>query len=205
MTKNAIFMIESGRPLEMIKQHIAERQRVRKDVYGLARELGVTEIQTDRTNGVLRAVRFPGAIHPEFTKPKGRDSSSYPKKGTEWGKRLAAQVGYRDSAEWISSEFGIPLNVSYKTDDGDWGSTCIGSMLNECGFLFLSEEGPFAMWTPDVPAYVAEYSGNGRTADEPAASFQLEFGGCRRIEPEEWELLVLQDKLAKKQALKEAA
>lgn len=204
MSKNAIFMIEGGKPLEMIKQHIAERMRVRQEIRELAKELGVEEVHTDRGNGVLRAVVFTGDVHPEFTKPK-KDGASYPKKGSIWAKRLAEQKGYRDPSEWISSEFGVPLTVSYKTQDGGWGSTCIGNFINECGFLYLSEEGPYAMWVPDVPAYVAQYSGDGTIVDEPAASFKMEFKGCRRIEDEEWEILVLQDKLAKKKSERAAA
>lgn len=197
MNKNVIFMIESGKALEMVKQHISERQRVWKEVRLLAKELGVERIQTDRTNGVLRAVNFTSDIHPDFTKPKGRDLSSYPKKGTAWAKRLAAQKGYRDPSEWISTEFTIPLNISYQFKGGH-GSSCIGNFLNECGFLYLGEDGPYAMWVPDVPAYVAQYTSNGSTVDEPAASFKLKFDGCRRIEDEEWEILVLQNKLAEK-------
>jgi hypothetical protein len=190
-------MIEGGKPLEMIKQHIAERQRVAVAVRDMAKGLGAEQVYTDRTNGTLCGVVFPGAIHPDFAKPKKRNGVSYPKKGTAWAMRLKEQQGYRDPSEWISSEFGIPLSLSWRKA-GEWcGSTCIGSPLTECGFLFLGEDGPFAMWAADVPAYVEVYRSYG-DIEEPASSFQFNIDGLRRIEREEWEILVLQHKLADK-------
>lgn len=201
---DVIFMIEGGKALEMVKAHIAEVKRVGKEARELAKELGVQEIMTDRQFGVLAGVIFPGAIHADFTKPKGKSRASYPKKGSAWAARLAEQKGYRDQSEWISTEFNIPLTISYR-GEGSWGSTCIGSMLSECGFLFLGEDGPYAMWIPDVSAHVAECTSRGYTVDEPAASFKMEIEGCRRVDKEEWEILVLQHELAEKQRARAAA
>jgi hypothetical protein len=198
-TQIAMFMIEGGKPLEMIKQHIAERNRVWGAVRALAKELEADQVYTDRTNGILSGVVFRDDIHPDFAKPKKRGEASYPKKGTAWAKRLKEQQGYRDPAEWISKEFGIPLVVEYDANDGGWGSTCIGSPLTECGFLYLGEEGPFAMWAPDVPAIVEKYRSYG-TVREPAASFRFNIPGCLRIEEEEWRILVLQHELEQKRA-----
>jgi hypothetical protein len=200
MSKNVIFMIEGGKALEMVKQHIAERRRAAEEVALLAQELGIKEGMTNRTNGILTGVIFTEVVHPDFTKPKKRNGASYPKKGTEWAKRFAAQHGYRDPACWIAEEFRIPTTIKYSKPGAGFGSYRIGSLLTECGFLFLSDEGPYAMWVPDVPAYVAQYSEDEWSVDEPAASFKLEFDGCRRIEDEEWKILVLQRKLAQKQA-----
>lgn len=197
---NALFMIEGGKPLEMIKQHIEDRANAWNEVCKLAKELGVFDVKTDKTNGVLRAVTFSRESHPEFTKPKVRGGACYPKKGTSWETRFKAQMGYEDPARSISEMFGVPLQISYK-GNGCEGSACIGNPLNECGFLYLGKEGPYAMWVPDVPAYVAQHVGNGYTVEEPAASYKLEFDGCRRVEQEEWEILVLQNKLAEKMKL----
>ena len=198
---DAIFMIEGGRALEMVRQHIADRQRVREEVAALANELGIKEGSTDRTNGCIRAVVFEGATHPDFCKPKKRDGTSYPKRGTVWSKRFGAQTGYRDAAEWISSEFKVPLSIKYKSN-GTFGEGWfrIGSPLTECGFLFMGENGPFALWVPDVAEHVARRAAAGAVVDEPAASFKMEFDGCRRIAKEEWEILVLQHKLDQRKA-----
>ena len=54
------------------------------------------------------------------------------------------------------------------------------------------------MWVPNVEAEVAIEIAKGNTVDEPANSFKLKFEGCRRIEPEEWEILALKHKLESK-------
>lgn len=197
---NAIFMIEGGRALEMVKEHIAERLRVRVETRALAQELGAPELFEDRTNGTLLGVVFDGDIHPDFKKPTGRHKVSYPRKGTAWEKRLKEQVGYRPLVRWISDEFNIPLHISYSGNGGSGGG-CVGNPFTECGFLYLSPAGPYAMWVPDIPAKVAEYEAKGYVVEEPTRSFKLEFEGCRRIEEEEWEILVLQKKLEAKNAL----
>ena len=196
--KDALFLIESGIALDMVRQYIQDVIRVRKQNSAFAEELGVENIWTDRMNGTLSAVAFPGAIHPDFSKPKRRDGGSFPKKGTEWYKRLTSAEGTRNAASWIADEFGIPLSVSYKSEHGS-GWSAIGRPLTECGFLFMGENGPYAMWAPDVPAIVAERTRG--VIDEPAASFQFNIPGARRIPHEEWELMVAQykfDKLPKK-------
>jgi hypothetical protein len=199
MRKDAIFMIESGKALEMVKEHISERKRVRDEIRVIVQDLGVNEIFTDKMTGVLTSVIFPRDIHPEFTKPKRRNGGSYPKKGSSWDARLKKQTGYKNPSSWISKEFNIPLSIGFGSDNCK-GWRCIGSPLTECGFLYLSEQGPYAMWTPDIAAEVAASIAEGYTVGEPAASFKLEIDGCRRIEKEEWEILVLQHTLAQKQA-----
>lgn len=196
--KSIVMMIEGGRALEMVSEHISEVLRVQSEVSALAKELGVEMVTRDRRTGVLAGAKFNGDIHPDFRKPKRGNDISYPKKGTEWAQRLADQVGYRDPAEWISTEFGIPVSIRY---EGNGGAGCcmIGNPLNECGFLYLSKDGPYAMWAPDVLGAVARKEADGYVVDEPARSFRFNIEGCRLIENEEWEILVLQHKLAKKE------
>lgn len=198
---DAFFLIESGRPLELVREQIAETARVRKQTQELAAELGITNGSLCRRTGVLLGVVFDGSVHPEFAKPKsrGRSRSSYPKKGSDWAKRFAAQKGTPNASELISTEFCIPLSISYSTEGGS-GWSCIGTPLNECGFLWLGEDGPFAMWTPDVPALVEARKASGQTVEEPAASYAFNIEGCKRIEKQEWEILVLQAEIAEKKA-----
>ncbi|MDO9177170.1 MAG: hypothetical protein Q7U16_02410 [Agitococcus sp.] len=197
MATDAMFIIESGKALAMVRKHIAERISAQSVVRELAKDLRITEVLTDRTTGILTGVVFPAEIHAEFTKPKKRTGTSYPKKNTAWAARFAEQKGYRDPATWIAHEFSIPLSLSYRRLDSEFGNTGsgwsrLGSMLTACGFLYLSEHGPYAMWTPDVPALVAERLTPGILVEEPAASFKFDFDGCRRITHEEWDILVLQ-------------
>lgn len=195
-TKNVIFMIEGGKALELIKTRIAERRRVTAQNKAIADELGIEEARTDRLTGVLSSVVFKGAIPTGWTKPDSRRCSR-PKKGTEWHQRFREQRGYEDQSTVIAEAFGIPLSIEFKSESSH-GWRHIGNPLSECGLLYLAPEGPYAMWVPDVPAEVAAIEAEGHAVEEPAKSFKLEFDGCRRIEHEEWEILVLQHKLAAK-------
>lgn len=197
--ESVIFIIESGKALEMVKEHIADRQRVQAEVCAILEELGVDQYSASRTNGVLFSVVFKGTVHPEFCKATGSHGLSSPRKGSTWDKRFKAMQGHREVSYWIAEEFNIPCQIKYKSKDGH-GSRCIGNMLNECGFLYLGPEGPYAMWVPDVLGEVAKSVGKGHEVEEPAKSFVLEFAGCRRIEKEEWEILVLQNKLDKRKS-----
>ena len=198
--KDALLLIESGLALKLVRESIAEYSRVAREVAALSKELGVQRGTTDITKGVLLGVVFQGEVHADFRKPDRR-GVSYPRKGSNWHRRFEEQKGYASQASVIAAAFGVPLTINYKdvsrSGDSFEGSRCIGSPLNECGFLWISKDGPFAMWVPDVEAIVAAEVAQGRTVEEPAASFKLSIDGCRRIRQEEWEIMVLQDKLKK--------
>lgn len=200
MAGNAIFMIKGGKALELVKQHISERQRVARERSDLARELGVEDVYISNMDGVLLGVRFKGAVHPDFKKPD-RKGISHPKARTAWKERFDAQKGFPRPTTVIAEAFDIPLSLQYGHTEGDGhGWRSIGNRFNECGFLYLSVDGPYAMWVPDVPQEVTEAEARGLTIAEPAKSFRLEFDGCKRIEKEEWDILVAQHNLAKKRA-----
>lgn len=197
-----IFIIEGGKALRLVKDHIAARQAVTLSNRALAKELGIEEATSDIQTGVLRGVVFKGAVHADFTKPS-RKSISFPKKGTDWHKRFASQVGHEPAEQVISRELGVPTSLSYTTASGE-GWRMIGMPFRACQFLWLTHDGPYAMVIPDVAAEVKDMESDGSLVTEPDRSFKAEFDGCRLIEDEEWELLVAQHNLAKKLALKAA-
>lgn len=194
-----LFLIESGEPLTLVKKHIAEVKRVREEVIALCEELGVRKGSTDRFNGTILGVVFEGPVPDGWKKPDRKHGVSYPKKGSAWSDRLQKHQarGFESPVSVISDSFGVPCYISYKTQGGH-GSRCIGNMLAECGWLYLSESGPFAMWIPDVEAAVKEHTDQGHVVEEPAASFKPLIPGARRIVQEEWDLLVAQHQLEKK-------
>lgn len=208
MANNLLFMIEGEPMLSMVRSYIDERIRVKKAnealIEPLHKEYGVERASTDRETGVVLSVVFPDKIHPDFTKPKGKHSISYPKKGTEWAKRFKKQKGHFNQSTAIAKALGVPLSLGYKHADGE-GWRCLGNMLAECGFLFMGKDGPYAMWIPDVPGEVAAEEARGHTVDDAVKAFRAEFPGCRRIEHEEWDILVAQHKLAEKRKAKEPA
>jgi hypothetical protein len=201
MAEKLIFMIESGKALELVKHHISERKRVSTANRDLIGDLQVDQYWTDLSDGTLRAISFKDAAHPDFTKPTKH--GSWPKKATEWAKRFAGQKGYDDPSCVIAEAFSVPLSIGYRTGAGH-GSRLLAVPFTECGFLYLSKDGPYAMWIPDVPGEVKADLAKGYAVEEPALSFIPVFEGCRRIEKEEWDILVAQHKLAEKRAKADA-
>lgn len=196
---SVLFLIEGGEPLTLVKRHISEVKRVREEVTALSKEIGVARGSTDRFNGTLLGVVFEGAVPDGWTKPDRKHGLSFPKKGSSWSARFQEHQrrGFKSPVDVISSSFGVPCSISYRTPSGH-GSTFIGNMLAECGWLYLSESGPFAMWIPDVEAEVKNHTDQGHVVEEPAASFKPLIPGARRIVKEEWDLLVAQHQLDKK-------
>ncbi|QBJ80551.1 hypothetical protein [Aquitalea sp. USM4] len=195
--KSLIFLIEGGKALELIKAHIAQKKVVVAARKAMADELGISEGVTDVIDGRLLAVAFSGQRHPDFKAPD-RKGMSYPKKRSEWEKRFAEAPACKDPVTVIGEELGVPTSISYTNAGGFGGWSSIGNPLRECGFLYLSENGPYAMWIPDIPSAVSSHEADGYQVKEPAKSFIPEFEGCRRIENEEWDIMVARHKLAKK-------
>jgi hypothetical protein len=205
--RTAMFLVEGGQALELVRAHIAEVQRVRRANAEVCAELGLpanTRARIHMLDGRLLSINFAGNVPEGWTKPDKHGCSS-PKKGTAWWKRFGEMKGYADQESVISKAFGVPLSASFSYDGGT-GVRAIGSPFNACGWLWLSKDGPYVMWTPDVPAIAAEMEAAGEMPDAELKAFKLEFEGCRRILEEEWKLMVAQHELAQKQReLAEAA
>lgn len=205
MTDKKLFLIESGKALELVRSHIAEVIRVRKANAELLEPLAVQMVWTYKNEGSVTAVKFNGAHHADFTKPAS-DGRSRPKKGTEWAKKFAAQKGHLSASDTIAEALKIPLSIQTLSEDGEIsGSRMIGWPLCECGFLYLGEAGPYAMWVPDVPTAVTAEQARKLKVAEPALSFKLEFPGCRALPEEEWDFIVAKHKLEKAQGKAVAA
>jgi len=203
MNNIVYYLIEGGRALELAKQHIQEVRRVREASITLSKEAGAERFMVSLTNGVLMGVDFGSRPrHPDFKVPNRR-GVSYPKKGTEWSRRFREQKGHESTSYVISHAFNIPLSISFGASEPFKNWRSIGYPLAECGFLYPSEKGPFAMYVVDVPFHVSGIQKMGYKVAEPAASFVMEFDGARRIEKEEWDIVVAEHKLkAKKEKAK---
>lgn len=193
MSDTAYFLIESGHALKLFRKHIRMRIATEKRVAAMCREIpGADRVISDLTNGRPKGLTFVrGTVYGDWTKAD-KKGYCYPKKGTDWAKRFAAENGYQPAEDMISVAFDIPLNMSYSKAGEFTGSCMLGYPLRACGFLWLSKNGPFAMYAPDVPAAVAHRQSQGETVNEPAASFEFKIDGARRILKEEWEMIVAQ-------------
>lgn len=203
MSENAIFLIEGGKALELIKTHIAEKVELAAKIKAIADEFGTTNVATSKHDGSLLGLRLGSrdVRHKDFTAPD-EHGICRPRKKSATAKRFAEIGGYTKPADMIAKAFGIPTAISYKKDGEYSGSRAIGSPFFPCGFLYLSHEGPFAMWTPDVELEVQLTLARepGVEVAEPARSFRLDIEGCRRLEPEEWQIIALTHTLMRKQS-----
>jgi hypothetical protein len=209
-----LFMIEGpGKAMDLVKQHFENVLAIRKAQSDMLESLGfnLKDVEVWRRNDdfALTGVRFVrGKPGPEWIKPdaKGR---TRPKRGTELHKKFYAVGGITPASQVIAKAFNVPLGLGYKTNTGQ-GWTAIGRMLNECGFLYMSKDGPYAMWVPNVPQCVAEFKESMKKykslkiVNAEVEAFKPEFEGCRPILEEEWDLLVAQHKLdAKRKSAEE--
>lgn len=194
MNDKLIYLIESGPALQAIKDHIAERKRVQTEVLTLAARYGVEQGSICRSTGVLLGVQFrPRQGHPDFCKP--RKGVSYPKKGTEAKAAFMRQKGHESESKVISELFCVPLCLNWTHPDGsNWGC-CVAFPLTECGFLYFSEAGPYALWIPNVPSAIARMEAEGKKVQQ---SFNPDLPGCRQLMREEWDFMVAQHQLEKK-------
>lgn len=198
MNSNLIFLIEGGEALTLVRQYVEDVSRAQDEALALGRELGAVRVCVSDYNGIVTRVEFNDKPHPDFVKHR-KTGDYYPKKGTEWAKRFDAQRGHANFCGLIQEHLHVPHSLNYRRETGH-GSRIIGHPLEACGFLFLSKNGPYGMWIPDIEPEVTELIADGFTVDEPALSFKPEFDGCRRIESEEWDILVAQHKLARRRA-----
>lgn len=199
-SEKTLYIIESGKALKLVKQHIAHRVRIRKEGVDLLKELGRLDasVWTHRSTGVISCISARRGQQPEgFTVPDSQ-GRTWPKKGTDWAKRFADQQGYPTPATEIAKAFDVPLSLDYQSKDGGKGWRRIGFPLSECGYLFMGNTGPYALWIPDVEKIIADCEANGKTITGDAKKFDMTIKGCRRIEQEEWEIMVLQHQLEQK-------
>lgn len=204
-TGNAIYLIEADPGLTLVREYIAAKQRVTLSNAAIAQELGIREATTHFDDGRITSVVFDKEVPPGWTKPSGRHRTSWPKRGSFWEKRLAQQPRLPSQVDTIAKAFGVPLQIEYANDDSEGFSMIGGNPFQPCGFLFLSADGPYALWIPNVPEAVAHEERLGFRVAEPAKSFSMELPGCRRLMPQEWDLMVAQHKLDKARAEKARA
>ncbi|EYR81840.1 hypothetical protein [Shinella sp. DD12] len=194
--RDLYFAVEGGRTLEIARKHVAERAAVEEVNRALAKELGAERYAVDFLTGVLCGVIFPGKPHADFKKPNKNGVSS-PRARTAWDARLASMKGYDRRGFSLAKALGVPTDISYRKGDAVRGGSAIaGGFSSGVGFLYLSEDGPFALYVPDVAYVVADYEDRGYTVCDECKNFKPEFDGARPILKEEWELVVARHKLA---------
>ncbi|WP_367354212.1 hypothetical protein [Agrobacterium pusense] len=192
--RDLYFSVEGGKTLELALAHVAKRIAVIKKNNELAKELGAQKYVVDISKGTISGVMFDGAINSDFKKPNKR-GVSYPKKGSDWERRLLDMDGYDARGYELARALGVPTTISYKNETSHGNAVISHGFNSGVGLLYLSEGGPFALYIPDIAPIVAEYEAQGYSVGDDCRNFKPEFDGARPILKEEWELSVARHKL----------
>jgi hypothetical protein len=200
-----LFMIEGGVMLQVVKDYIQSVLDLRERKIEALKKLGLdsetTEVWSSNYDGRMVAVTLPRDFKnkADWTKPNSQGRSS-PKKGTEAHKIFFDKsLGIKSAESVIIEKLKVPTQLAYSTATGK-GFTSIGRMLSSCGFLYMSKDGPYALWIPDVEACVAELKAQNVRYKSfkvlgGTENWKLEVEGLRPILQEEWDLLVAQKNL----------
>jgi len=187
MAKDLYFLIKGGQTLELVKSHIAARQEQHERNAAFVADIGADQWYESILDGTVSGVILKER-RTDFTKPD-RKGISHPKKGTEWFKRWENQTGWDRRGYELAKTFGVPTNINYKKEGSEgWGHISHG-LTSGVGFLYLSADGPYCLYVPDVAERVQYYRDQGYTVD---LTWPTEFDGAHPILKEEWELIVAQ-------------
>lgn len=203
------FLVEGpGTAMDLVKASIAERKTARAAIAEYIKRIGATDARyySDfRVEGVL----FDGERPTGWVKAKNGHGLSYPKKGSPELAELNALPRIAITSGEISKALSVPCCLDWVDSDGKpAGWEVIGMPLQECGFAYPGENGPYLLWIPDVAGEAKLRAEERSRYPDLYASTHLKpglldyrpvFDGCRQILREEWDLIVAQHKLAKKQ------
>lgn len=197
-SKVAVFLIESGRALELAQQWVQDEQVQRRQRREIGQALGVSRVYLSFDTGVVLGAYFGDklAVHPDFRKPN-RKGASFPKKHSGWAARLAQQHERKLTMAQVNKELGIPDSLCVRHPDGSEVWRMLSSPVTPSGFLSLSDQGPFAIWTPDVDDVLRQEREAGHEILTFPKDFKFTIAGTRRILPEQWDLMVAERRMNK--------
>lgn len=196
-TESLYFLVTGGAVLDLCKAHIAARQETHKRNCAMAIELGASQFQEHILDGTICSVIFDGPKHPDFKNPD-KHGACAPKKNTEWQRKFAENKGYDRSGSQKAEALGIPTHIDYTYEGGRGWSAIASPFSSDVGFLWLSNEGPFALYIPDVASAIAEHEAQGHVVSDAVKAFKPVFDGAHPIHKEEWVIMVAQHQLAEK-------
>lgn len=202
--EEAFFLIESGHLLDAAKKFVADYLYAREKIITFCKGIGVDRFVADRLDYSLLGVVFKGEPLEGFKRPD-KKGVSYPKVTSDWAARMkdaCPGIGLTQTQR-IEAIWPVPTWCNYEGENSS-GSCCIGDTFMPMYFLFPHEEGPFAVLVPDVPAHLAYRKSLGERVTNIPEDYKLEFPGLKRISEDEWDLICLQDKIARDKAEKAA-
>ena len=184
-----IYLIKSGVMLEAVKQYIEDDKQCKIAYSKFAESKGSTRYfhNSSKVYGLEMRDHLDG-----WTKPSRKSGESHPKKGSPDLELIQALPKMPNKVDIIKKITGVPLSISHKSEISS-GHSCIGSPLNECGFLYISRHDLHAFWTPDLKKELSRYEGSEIT--NGADKWSMDIEGVEAISESKWDLLVAQCKV----------
>jgi len=179
------FEVIDGDALDLVHRYVLDYKRCRAQAVELAKEFGAERYWLGN-DGVFAL----DIAHPEFTK-RDRKGRARPKRGTAAAARFAQQTPTAFKFGNVAHELGIPHGIAYGNSDGAQGWRRTAShRFHTAGVLFITEDGPYAIYCPDIREAVASLEAEGYTVDPAAKAWQPIIPGCRLIHEAQWKLYV---------------
>jgi hypothetical protein len=198
------FIVENGPVFDHCQKWVQSFIDARKAAMEFAKKYGSDRCYTSSRTGTFAGARFAWQELPDdWTKPRGKDKLSWPKKKSAAElerKALPSADSFLGPLQDIVGE--IPSNVEYRGGKTTKGMRQVAPFFGTSCYTFNGADGPFLI---DVPN--AKLAWKFMLADNPeyectngVHEYEFAFEGCREILKEEWDLLAAQHKAAKAKA-----
>lgn len=198
------FIVESGPVFEVCRAWVQSFIDARVAAMEFSKKYGSERCYINNADGSFLGAQFPWKDLPDdWTKPRGRDNLSWPKKRSNAYKEQQALPAAKNFQEQLESVVGeIPSSISYKGDETVRGMTRAGGFFGVGCYTFNGADGPFLI-NPPNPRLTWQFM----TADNPeyectngAHEYEFAFEGCREILKEEWDLMAARHSLKREAA-----
>lgn len=195
--KSLYFLITGpGEAMNIALEEVQRERETREKTFALLKGLGVKHYRAFH-DGQIACVQFEGEVPQHFTRFSKRVGDRHwwrPMKKSPWFEKFYSARREKSVASIIHERLGYDHCVSYEKG-GEKGCTIVGHPFAGCGIAWFNPEGPFLLYIPDATYHARRRMAEGYTVEN--VNMDPQYEGCKRITKDEWDLLVLQNKIAR--------
>lgn len=184
------YLVEDEKINAALAQMREEHLKKHKEMWEFTKSIGGASFQVGFA-GELLGIYFPeGAPDDTWRKPSN-NGMSYPKKRSEWKKKLADVGHFPKLKEYIPDIWeNTPHSISYKSGEIE-GYSWIAGTIQHVNVSWYSKDSQFAITLPDVKNKIKEILTHYPDAiiDEKCLNWEVP-AGLKEILKEEWDLRI---------------
>ena len=188
------YLITDGPLLSAVKTSIKMKRELLESAHAFKDERGAKSFFLSHVEPAVKGLLFDKGVKlpADWKKPDERNFSEPYKKSEEMRLMNSLPKGQNDR-DVIYEITGIPQEFEYKKGKPesrayDWGYARAGIPLNEHGFLYLSDDGPYCLWITDLKKVIQdEYLDRGYSVSENVLKWEMNVEGITEISQEKWE------------------